>query len=110
MAYVQPRERTHDIAAAALRQATRFVAIASYAVAVAVALVILSPVLPGRGPAATAVVPTGPEPILYTVKDGDTFAGIAASHGISLARLFALNPKLTPLTDANSKQIVIGPR
>jgi len=46
MAYVQPRGTSHDLAAAALRQGTRFLAIAAYAVAVAAAFLLLSPVLP----------------------------------------------------------------
>ncbi len=110
MAYVQPRGTRHDIAAAALRQATRLVAIAAYAVAVAVAFILLSPVLPSRGSEASTVVPTGPEPVLYTVAPGDTYAGIATTHGISLARLFALNPGLMPLTDVDQKQVVVGLR
>jgi len=89
---------------------TRFVAIAAYAVAVAVAFVLLSPALPSRGSEASAVVPTGPEPELYTVARGETYAGIAAGHAISLAQVFALNPELTPLTHAGGKQIVIGLR
>ena len=89
---------------------TRFVAIAAYAVAVAVAFVLLSPALPSRGSEASAVVPTGPEPELYTVARGETYAGIAAGHAISLAQVFALNPELTPLTHAGGKQIVVGLR
>jgi hypothetical protein len=46
MAYVQPRGTSHDLSAATLRQGTRLVAIAAYAGAVAVAFVLLSPVLP----------------------------------------------------------------
>jgi len=110
MAYVQPRGTSHDLSAATLRQASRFVAIAAYAGAVAVAFVLLSPVLPSRGSEASAVVPTGPEPVLYTVARGETYAGIASAHGISLARLFALNPELAPLTNARGKQIVVGLR
>ena len=110
MAYVQPRGTSHDLAAAALRQGTRFLAIAAYAVAVAAAFLLLSPVLPSRGSEASAVVPTGPEPELYTVARGETYAGIAAGHAISLAQVFALNPELTPLTHAGGKQIVIGLR
>ena len=72
MASVQPRGTSHDLAAAALRQGTRFVAIAAYTVAVAVAFVLLSPVLPSRGSEASEVVPTGPEPELYTVARGAT--------------------------------------
>jgi len=110
MAYVQPRGTSHDLAAAALRQGTRFVAIAAYTVAVAVAFVLLSPVLPSRGSETSAVVPTAPDPVLYTVARGETYAGIAAGHGISLAQVFALNPELTPLTHAGGKQIVVGLR
>jgi LysM repeat protein len=55
-------------------------------------------------------VPTGPKPVLYTVARGETYAGIASAHGISLARLFALNPELTPVTNAGGKQIVVGLR
>jgi LysM repeat protein len=109
MAYVQPRGTSHDLSAAALRQGTRFVAVAAYAAAVAVAIVLLSPVLPGRGSSA-ATVPTGPQPVLYTVSPADTPDVIAASHGISLAQLYALNPNLTPLTRAQGEQVVVGLR
>jgi hypothetical protein len=110
MAYVQPRGTSHDLAAATLRQGTRFVAIAAYAAASAVAFVLLLPVLPSRGSEASAIVPTRPEPVLYTVAPGETYAGIASAHGISLARLFALNPELTPLTRTGGEQIVVGLR
>jgi len=110
MAYVQPRGTSHDLGAAALRQGTRFVAIAAYTVAVAVAFVLLSPVLPSRGSETSAVVPTAPDPVLYTVARGETYAGIAAGHGISLAQVFALNPELTPLTHVGGQQIVVGLR
>jgi hypothetical protein len=110
MAYVQPRGTSHDLSAATLRQGTRFVAVAAYAGAVAVAFILLSPVLPSRGSEASAILPTGPEPALYTVARGETYAGIASAHGISLARLFALNPELTPLTKAGGKQVVVGLR
>lgn len=109
MAYVQPRGAAHDLPAAALRQGTRFVAIGGYAVAVAVAFVLLSPVLPSRGSGAVGVVPT-PQPVLYTVRPGDTPSGIAASQGISLSQLFALNPDLTPLKDPGGASVVVGLR
>lgn len=110
MAYVHPRRSSNDILAVALRQATRFVAIASYAVAVAVAIVLLSPVLPSHGSEAVAVVPAGPQPVLYKASRGDRPDGIAASQGISLAELFALNRNLTPLTHAAGKSVVVGLR
>jgi hypothetical protein len=110
MAFVQPRETSHDLPAAALRQGTRIVAIAAYAVAVAVAFVLLSPVLPSRGSGAAVIVPSGPQPVLYTVRPAETLDVIAASHGISLAQLYALNPDLTPLTHAQGEQVVVGLR
>jgi LysM repeat protein len=110
MAYVHPGTTSHDIAAAAVRLGTRFVAITAYAVAVAVAFVILSPVLPSRGSEATAVVPTGRQPVLYTTQRGDTPPAIAASKGISLAQLYALNPSLTPLGTPVGQLVVIGLR
>jgi LysM repeat protein len=109
VAYVHPRG-SGEIAALVLRQGTRFVAIASYGAAVAVAFVLLSPILPNRGSDAAAVVPSGPQPILYTMRTGDTSSGIAASQGISLAQLYALNPALTPFTHAAGEPVVVGLR
>jgi len=86
------------------------VAITAYTVALAVAFVLLSPVLPSRRSETSAVVPTAPDPVLYTVARGETYAGIAAGHGISLAQVFALNPELTPLTHVGGQQIVVGLR
>jgi LysM repeat protein len=110
MAYVHPRRSTDDALARVVRQGRRVVAIAAYAAAVAVALVILSPLLPSRGSEAAADIPVGPQPVLYTIRPGDTLSGIASSNGISLARLFALNPKLAPLSDTNGESVVVGLR
>ena len=67
--------------------------------------------LPSRGSEAVGVVPTGPQPVLYTVRPGDTPSGIAASQGISLSQLFALNPDLTPLKDpGGGASVVVGLR
>ena len=110
MAYVEPRGPARDFFAAVCLYGTRFVAIVSYAVAVTVAFVLLSPMLRSESSEATAVVPTGSQPVLYTVHPGDTPMAIASSQGISLARLFALNPGLMPLADADQKQVVVGLR
>ena len=110
MAYVEPRGPAREFFAAVSLYGTRFVAVTSYAAAVAIAFVLLSPMLTHGDSEATAVVPTGLQPVLYKVQPGDTLTGIASSQGISLARLFALNPNLTPLTDANGEQVVVGLR
>jgi LysM repeat protein len=80
-----------------LRYATRMTALAAYAAAVAVAYVLLAPLLWSDGAAGTATVAPPPEPRLITVQQGDTLAGVAARNGISVARLLALNPDLQPL-------------
>ena len=80
------------------------------AYAVAVAFILLSPVLPSRGTAATAVVSASPQPVLYTIRPGDTLQGLAATQGISLFQLYALNPDLTPLKDAAGKPVVVALR
>ena len=110
MAYVEPRGPAREFFAAVSLYGTRFVAVTSYAAAVAIAFVLLSPVLTHGGSEATAVVPTGPQPVLHKVQPDDTLTGIASSRGISLARLFALNPHLTPLTDVKGEQVVVGLR
>jgi LysM repeat protein len=48
--------------------------------------------------------------VFYTVSPADTLDVIAASHGISLAQLYALNPDLTRLTHAQGEQLVVGLR
>src|SRR4026207_1056781 len=110
MAYVEPRGPARDFFAAVCLYGTRFVAIASYAGAGTAAFVLLSPMLRSESSAATAVVPTGSQPVLYTVHPRDTPSGIPPSQGISLAPLFALNPGLMPLAGADQKQVVVGLR
>jgi LysM repeat protein len=45
-------------------------------------------------PVLTEVILPTPTPILYTVVQGDTLTGIAASHGITLAALMSANPSV----------------
>jgi LysM domain len=110
MAYVHPGGTTQGFAAVALRHGTRFVAVMAYAVAVAVAFVLLWPVLPGPGSEAPAVVPANSQPVLYKIRPGDTLQGIAATQGVSLSQLYALNPDLTPLKDAAGTPVVVALR
>lgn len=56
--------------------------------------------IPAPRPPVPTPVPTPKPPVpvstqSYTVKSGDTMSGIAASHGLSLARLEQLNPQVS---------------
>jgi len=44
----------------------------------------------------TPLPPPTPGPLLYTVQEGDTLAGIAAAHGVSLEELVAANGLTDP--------------
>jgi LysM repeat protein len=108
MAYVH-RDRQHAIGEAILRNGTRFVVVTAYATSVAVAVMLLAPVVFGDGSSETPNIPPGPTPETYTVQPGDTPASVAAAHGLSLARLYALNPGLT-LFGASGERLVVGLR
>ena len=51
---------------------------------------------PQSKPRHTPVVHTRRDPRLYTVRAGDTLATIAATTGVSVARLQQLNPRVEP--------------
>lgn len=106
MAYVQPRRAPHDLGAL-LRVGTRTLAVAAYTTALAVALLLLAPVLFAGGSGVPAP-PPGPEPLTYTPAPGDTPARIAAVSGLSQARLYALNPRMGPLEAPSGRPIVVG--
>jgi hypothetical protein len=109
MAYVHPREASHDVFATVVRNGARFLAVAAYTTAVVVAIVLLAPVLFDGG-SATAQVPPGPETISYKAAAGETAQAIAAAHGLSASGLYALNPALTPLSNPRGERIVVGLR
>lgn len=78
------------------RYGVRLAALVAYAGAVALALVLLAPVL-FRGDSAPATPPPPFHPAeADTVRRGDTLDLLAARNGISVARLLTLNPELTP--------------
>lgn len=72
----------------------RAAAFAGYAAAVVTAVALVGPVLTDEAP---AVTPAPPEAELVEAASGDTAAALAAAGGVSVARLFALNPDLGPL-------------
>jgi hypothetical protein len=109
MAYVHPRDTSGDLAAAALRNGTRVIAVAAYAAAVIVAVLLLAPVLFHGGSGSAARIPAGPQPVTVKLARGDTPATVAAAHGLPLAELYALNPGLAPLPE-RGRSVVVGLR
>src|SRR5919108_1958723 len=78
------------------RYGVRLAALVAYAGAVALALVLLAPVLFRADAAPTTPLPPAQPAQADTVRPGDTIDLLAARNGISVARLLALNPELTP--------------
>jgi LysM repeat protein len=52
---------------------------------------------------------TAPQPRTYTVKAGDTLSGIAASTGISLARIESLNPNVDAAALRTGQKLKLSP-
>jgi LysM repeat protein len=60
----------------------------------------------GTGDEATTTTPGGePLPAFYTVKAGDTLAGIAETVGVPVERLQELNPELDPQALVSGQKI-----
>jgi LysM repeat protein len=110
MAYVHPREAPRDILDGVLRNGIRFVAVSAYGTAVVIAVILLAPVLFDGNAESAAPLPPGPEPIVYSVQRGESLSEVASEHGLSLARLFALNPGLTPFSNRRGEELVVGLR
>ena len=88
------------------RYAVRVTVLVAYSAAVAVALVLLAPVL-FRADAAPAPT-SSPAPARFvTVQAGESLDLVAARNGISVARVLALNPDLEPLGVASGTRIRI---
>ncbi|HWM14706.1 MAG TPA: LysM domain-containing protein [Gaiellaceae bacterium] len=68
----------------------RAAAFAGYAAALVTGVALVGSAL--RGEEATAVSPPSSEAQLVEARRGETLGSLAASHGVSLARLVALNP------------------
>ena len=81
----------------------RAAAFAGYAAALLIGVLLVGPAL--SGDEATAVdVPTV-EAQLVKARSGDTLGSLAASHGVSLARLAALNPAVSPFGPAPGQTV-----
>lgn len=97
MAISVGRLTEHDLAHAERleRYAVRITAFAAYAAAVAVALVLLAPLLFSSGPAPAARHTPAPA-VTVTVQRGESLELVAARNGVSVTRVLALNPELDP--------------
>ncbi|MGH3035907.1 MAG: LysM peptidoglycan-binding domain-containing protein [Gaiellaceae bacterium] len=73
----------------------RAAAFAGYAAALVTGMALVGPALTDGD--APAVTPSPSDPRRVQASSGDTPASLAAAGGVSLARLFALNPDLGPV-------------
>jgi LysM repeat protein len=107
VAYVEPRPFQHDFGSV-FRSGTRLVAVAVYAAAVATFFVLLGPVLFDGNSGAAVELPKAPNLVVASVKPGEAAISIATKKGVSPARLYALNPALTPFGVPGRARIVVG--
>jgi LysM domain len=108
MAAIEPvvrhRERLNDL----LGRATRLVAVACYASAVIVAVVLVRPAFRDVQ-APTAGVPAAPVvQQIDALRKGETVATFAARHGLELGDLLALNPSIDSLTIPAGTKLRVG--
>ncbi|HSK15412.1 MAG TPA: LysM domain-containing protein [Gaiellaceae bacterium] len=75
----------------------RLLAFAAYGGLLVLAFVLFGSALGLRGGSDDVVLPPPVEPELVEVRAGDTPALLAAEQGLSVSRLLALNPELSPL-------------
>jgi LysM repeat protein len=97
MAISVGRLTQHDLARAERleRYGVRITALAAYAAAVAVAMVLFAPVLFSSRPAPAAR--RAPAPVVaVTVQRGESLDLVAARNGVSVTRVLVLNPELDP--------------
>ena len=81
----------------------RATAFAAYAAALLTGVALVGPAL--RGDDATAVGAPTSQRQMVEVRSGDTLGSLAATHGVSLARLVALNPGVGPLGPAPGQTV-----
>jgi hypothetical protein len=87
--------------------ATRILAFLAYGACVAALFLAIRPLLP-EGDADPVVLPQAAKHEIYVTRHGDTLATIAATHGLSLETLFALNPDATSVGLRPGTKISVG--
>lgn len=107
MAYVEQTGVSHETFDRVLRNGARSLAFAAYGTAVAVVVMILSPVLFAGG-SGTVELPNGPTAVSAKVEPGESVTAIAADHGLGLSHYFLLNPGTETLGDRGGKPVVVA--
>jgi LysM repeat protein len=60
-------------------------------------------------PQATATIAPTPEPLTYTIAEGDTLVTVAEAYGVSLAEILALNPSIVDPNQVGIGQQILIP-
>ena len=107
MAAVDPGVGRRDSLERTTRLATRLLAFLAYGACVAALFLAVRPLL-AEGDADPVVLPEATKPQIYVARPGDTLATVAATHGLGLETLFALNPDVTPVGLRPGTKIRVG--
>ena len=107
MAYVEQKGLSHEALDRVLRNGARSLAFAAYGTAVAVAFIILSPVLFAHG-SGTVALPDASTEVSAKVEPGESASVIAAEHGLGLSHYFVLNPGSKTLREPTGKSVVVA--
>ena len=107
MAAVDPGVVRRDAFSRSVRLATRVLALFAYAACVAALFLAVRPLLP-EGDADPVVLPPAPKPEVYVTRPGDTLGTIAATRGLALETLLALNPDATSVGLEPRTKIRVG--
>jgi hypothetical protein len=96
MAAIDPGIRAPARNQAYLRRATRLTVVAAYVTAAIVGLILVRPAFVDNG-STSVVVPQPTPPATDVLRKHESVATFAARHGLDLAELLGLNPKLDSL-------------
>jgi LysM repeat protein len=96
MAAIDPGLRRHSGLDDLFRRGTRLAALVFYVTALLVALLLVQPAF-RDAPATIAAAAAPATPTVDTIRKGESVATFAARHGLGLADLLALNPKIDSL-------------
>lgn len=97
MAAIDPGLRRHSGLDDLFRRGTRLAAVVFYVTALLVALALVRPAFRDAPATISAAPPTPAAEVVDTIRKGESVATFAARHGLGLADLLALNPKIDSL-------------
>jgi hypothetical protein len=96
MAAIDPGMRAHARSEAYLRKLTRLTVVAAYVTAAIVGLILVRPAFVDSG-APSIVIPEPTPAATDVLRKHESVATFAARHGLDLADVLTLNPKLNSL-------------